>query len=141
MQRLSKAQRIRLWLDRLNRFSESQQTAAQFCQSEHISLPSFYQWRRRLSPRVETARRRRTSRPGSDRLAAGVNNGNEGFTELIVQPTSSRAKSQARPQAHARLTNGITITLGNDPELVRLIIDRLLKHEALSKDQGTPRPC
>ncbi len=86
MPRLPKPQRIQLWLDRLNRFTESQLTAAQFCQREQISLPSFYHWKRRLSPRVETPRRL-PAKPSSNRTNGAPNRSNEGFTELVIRQT------------------------------------------------------
>jgi len=123
MPRLPKSERIQLWLERLNRFAESQQTAAQFCHREQISLPSFYQWKRRLSPRVDRPRqtRNRRSNSKSARPETCSANGTEGFTELLVKPISS--------SAHARLPNGITIALGDHPEVAQLIVDRLLRHD------------
>lgn len=38
-----------VWLDRIARFATSGLTAAQFCATEDVSLPSFYAWRRRLA--------------------------------------------------------------------------------------------
>lgn len=36
------------WQERLSRFDRSQLTVAQFCQSEGISQPSFYHWKKKL---------------------------------------------------------------------------------------------
>lgn len=122
MPRPSKSTRIQLWLARLNRFSESQLTVAEFCQREQISLPSFYQWKRRLSPRVDspkpTGRRRPSDR--SQRSTTEPVHEKRGFTELVVTPTPI--------SAHALLPGGITITLGDQPDLAQLIVDRLLHH-------------
>jgi transposase len=38
------------WRQRLARFEQAGLTAAAFCSSEGVSLPSFYSWRRRLRP-------------------------------------------------------------------------------------------
>lgn len=38
------------WAERLERFKLADQTVAQFCADEGISVPSFYQWRRKLNP-------------------------------------------------------------------------------------------
>ena len=120
---LPKSERIQMWLDRLNRFAESQLTAAEFCHREQISLPSFYQWKRRLSPRVNRPRQSRNRRSNSRPVRPGTcsADGTEGFTELLVKPISS--------SAHARLPNGITIALGDQPEVAQLIVDRLLRHD------------
>jgi transposase len=37
-----------LWDQRLRRFDHSDQSAADFCSEQGLSLPSFYAWRRRL---------------------------------------------------------------------------------------------
>ena len=37
-----------LWGERLRQFSSSGLTVAEFCRQEHVSVPSFYQWKRRL---------------------------------------------------------------------------------------------
>jgi hypothetical protein len=37
------------WSERLLRFATSGQTIAVFCQSEAVSVPSFFQWRRKLA--------------------------------------------------------------------------------------------
>ena len=38
------------WRERLSRFEQANLSAAAFCASEGVSLPSFYSWRRRLRP-------------------------------------------------------------------------------------------
>ena len=60
--RMTKPERIQHWLDRLNRHAASQLTVAEFCEREAVSLPSFYQWKRRLTPRIESATKRRKRR-------------------------------------------------------------------------------
>ncbi|MGB7346609.1 MAG: hypothetical protein WBD20_20475 [Pirellulaceae bacterium] len=109
MSRTTKPARIQLWLDRLNRQAASHQSVAEFCLREEISLPSFYQWKRRLAPRVDSPPKRCESKPTN----------HAGFTELVVQPAST--------SAHATLPGGITITLGSQPEMAGMIVDRLLQ--------------
>ena len=43
------------WIQRLDRFSLSDKTVVQFCQDERVSVPSFYQWRKRLQPKLNTS--------------------------------------------------------------------------------------
>ena len=124
MPSLPKSERIQLWLDRLNRFAKSNWITAEFCQLEEFSLPSFYQWKRRLSPRVEptqpTSARRGTQKTGS------VNESNQPsptFTELVVG-------SPRQAAACVSLPGGITLTLGDQPEIALLVIDRILQHSA-----------
>jgi len=54
---MSKTQRIQLWLDRLRRQAASQLTVADFCRLDQISVASFYKWKLRLSPSVDSAPR------------------------------------------------------------------------------------
>jgi hypothetical protein len=37
------------WAERLDRFRSADQTVAQFCAAEGVSVPAFYQWKRRLA--------------------------------------------------------------------------------------------
>ena len=120
MPRMTKPERIQLWLDRLNRHSASQLTVAEFCQREAVSLPSFYQWKRRLTPRTESAtKRRKNRRPRQSRSKPAIAN-QQGFTELVL-------KSPQEP-ASVSLPGDITISLGTQPEIASLIVDRLLAH-------------
>ena len=122
MFRMTKPERIQLWLDRLNRHAASQMTVAEFCQLDEVSLPSFYQWKRRLSPRVETkSKRRKLRRPRQSRSKPAITV-QQGFTELVF-------KSSQEP-ARVSLPGEITISLGTQPEIASLIVDRLLAHAA-----------
>lgn len=37
------------WVERLARFAESGQTVTAFCADEGVSVPSFYNWKRKLA--------------------------------------------------------------------------------------------
>ena len=37
------------WLDRLRRFRRSKLSVSEFCRRENVSVPSYYQWRRKLA--------------------------------------------------------------------------------------------
>lgn len=110
MPRMTKTDRIQVWLDRLSRQAASQQTVAEFCGREEISASSFYQWKRRLAPRVDSPPKRRKGKQAAS----------PGFTELVVGSASASAQ--------ATLPGGITISLGTQPEVVVMIVDRLLRH-------------
>jgi transposase-like protein len=43
------------WVERVDRFQQSNQTVAEFCHAEGISQASLYQWRRKLSLANATA--------------------------------------------------------------------------------------
>lgn len=49
MKRSMVAGRRWVWTDRLQRFSQGSLTVQEFCEREGVSVPSFYQWRRKLS--------------------------------------------------------------------------------------------
>jgi hypothetical protein len=38
-----------VWQERLRRYERAGLTVAEFCQRERVSIPSFYQWRKRLA--------------------------------------------------------------------------------------------
>lgn len=120
MSRLSEsARRVRvsLWLERLNRQAVSGQTVAEFCAAENVSVASFYQWRRRLKPRVDAPTGRRRDQRGGQPGVSAANS----FAQLVVEPSPDTAC--------ARLPSGVSILLGSQPEIVAVIVDRLLQHE------------
>jgi transposase len=45
-----------LWQQRLQRFQNSGLSVKDFCASEGVSVPSFYSWKRRLTPPTATTR-------------------------------------------------------------------------------------
>lgn len=107
MARMSKSERIVLWLDRLKRFHASGQAVAEFCRCEGISQPSFYQWKRRLLPSVDAVK---STRSGGSRGS---------FTELSVatkQPTFTRIQ----------LPHDVVIELGCEQATVATVMDQLL---------------
>jgi transposase-like protein len=38
-----------IWIARLKRYSQSNFTVAEFCRREGVSVPNFYQWKRKLA--------------------------------------------------------------------------------------------
>ena len=49
MSQLTSVQRRALWTERLDRFQSANLTVAEFCRRELVSVPSFYNWKKRLS--------------------------------------------------------------------------------------------
>jgi transposase-like protein len=43
-----------IWADRIDRFEQASQSVAEFCAAEGVSAASFYQWRRKLRPKIST---------------------------------------------------------------------------------------
>ena len=104
------------WTERLKRFEESQQTAAEFCRTEGVSEPAFYQWRRRLGrvPRTKTLPVPRRSKASTRRRPS--------FQSVMVRDTST--------QVRIRLPQGSVVELGNDPQIIHMVVRELLTHQA-----------
>lgn len=41
--------RRQVWAERLTRYRAGSQTVKAFCQAENVSVPSFYQWKKKLA--------------------------------------------------------------------------------------------
>ncbi len=76
------------WLDRMHRFNRSNASVTEFCRREKVSVPSYYQWRRKLADA--------TSEAGAGRQPA---------TFIPVQVTGSADLQVTFP-------NGARLTLG-----------------------------
>jgi putative transposase len=91
----------KLWRERLARFAGSGKKVAAFCSAEHVSVPTFYQWKRKLA---SASVRRRSRRAGASRL---VNRGGaflpvriEGATLAELElPNGTRVRVPARELA------------------------------------------
>ena len=86
------------WIQRLDRFKQANQTVAQFCQTEGVSVPSFYQWRNKLKPKSQTL----TTAPAQFLPV-----------ELTSAPQAQHAASQAQPATvlSLDLPGGISLRL------------------------------
>ena len=123
MSRFSKSKRIRIWLDRLNRFASSDQSVASFCQSEGISAPSFYQWKRRLAPSIDPPKPpRRSAAQQGDRLPRG-------FAELIVTDRTAAGAAISLP-------GNILIQLGDHQAIAATIVQQVLQHACSPSSKG-----
>jgi hypothetical protein len=106
----------------LNRFSQSDQTVAKFCASEGVSVPSFYQWRHRLSPLVVEPRLPRKRKP-SRRKKHRVKKARTAFTQLTVVDRQATTASVSLP-------GGITIELGTQQDAIVTIVEQVLRHSS-----------
>lgn len=104
MARKASLERQRQWRDRLERFTHSTLSVAEFCRREKVSVASFYQWRKKLAV---------TAPDGQDTASPTKP------TFLPVQVTASRGLQVAFP-------NGATLTLPvDDHALIRLSIEAI----------------
>ncbi len=100
---------------RLGRFRNSGQTVTQFCKSERISQPSFYQWKKKLG--------RATKRSGGISLKTnGVTKQNlPSFRAVEITPGSDRQT------ATIRFSSGVEIELGNDLQVAQAVVATVAK--------------
>lgn len=90
---MTQSETLTLWTERLQRFEQAQMTVAQFCASEGVSQPSFYNWKRRL----------RSSREPTARAVAK-------FVPVSLQPApDQRAPAASHANATIELPGGIRI--------------------------------
>ena len=129
MSRLSKSERMSLWLERLTRFYNSDQSAVEFCRSENISQPSFYQWKRRLLPSVDQPCSAARKKPRRKKPSAST----AGFTEVSI--TSSQVAV-----TRIRLPRDVVIELGTEQTTVKAVVDQILLR-CLSANSNKSSSC
>mgnify|MGYP001116259580 CR=1 FL=1 len=110
MSRGPRAKKVKEWTDRFRRFNASGQTVVGFCQTEQVSTPSFYQWRKKLA---STSKRRGSARRKSVSKA-------NGFQELRVIPQPSGGNAVT-----IRLPSGITLELDRDLAVIENVATQL----------------
>ena len=74
MPQLSSPQRLALWTERLQRFQSANLTVADFCRREAISVPSFYNWKKRLNQHSTSKRLRKQRTTGDPKFVPLVVN-------------------------------------------------------------------
>ena len=91
------------WLDRLRRFRRANLSVSEFCRREQVSVPSYYQWRRKLADGHVRGGRSAPSRP-----------------------RSSQCNSPVQLTCRLSFPNGARLTLpALDHELVRMSIEAI----------------
>ena len=101
--------RRRLWLRRMQRFSQSRLTVAEFCDREQVSVAAFYQWRRKF---VTLVNQSETTAQAQGGHPAQVSSGSpNGFVPVRVLSSLT---------IEVRLHNGVVLTLpAGDLEVLR----------------------
>ena len=121
------------WADRFERFEGSSLSVARWCESERVSEPAFYYWRKKLRDvtersRQETARRQdKTSGQRPRRVApAGKRQG----SFQAVQIGSSDGERVRDTTQHQVTTihfgDGFRIELGGDLQVAELVVKQVL---------------
>ncbi len=127
MSRVSKETKALQWTRRLERFHDSGLNAKQFCAREGVSLPSFYQWKKKLA---RHALRRSDSAPSLKPSPA-------------FKPVEFATATSREPRCSTiRLDGGVVIELGDNLLIVDRVIQAVLKESARCQaiQTGTP-PC
>lgn len=111
------------WLRRFRRFRESGLSVARFCQRERVSVPAFYQWRKKLAANShgrDGGPSASSGSPASVRVPVPAGGPANGFLPVtILSPTQL-----ARPaRVEVRLNNGVRLRLlGRDAETLRHVL-------------------
>lgn len=103
---------VQQWMERLDRFGYSGQTVAEFCQAEGVSQSSFYDWKKKLVG----GNRGRGGRTSRGRKSKSV------FKPVQVTPTIGLQQNTT-----IRLADGVEIELGNNLQVVDLVIQSVVK--------------
>lgn len=107
--------KVRQWQRRMRRFERSRRSVARFCRDEQVSVPSFYQWRKKLRELAETS--------GQAEPVAG-------FKPVRLVGSSSLA---------IRLPGGTQLDVPTaDPEILQLVIQTLARADAQRTAGGEP---
>jgi len=108
----------------MSRFVKSEQTVRQFCLDEGVSLPSFYQWKKKLTASDDSIATSDSAVP-NHRLPK----------TNAFKPVELRAAMQTATTI--RLGGDIEIQLGNDLPTVVAVVEQLVKHATDSaRNQG-----
>jgi hypothetical protein len=95
-QRLDAAKR-RVWIDRFRRFARCGLTVLDFCETEGVSAPCFYEWRRKLNP------------PS----VRGASLAPRSSAQQAFLPVRIVAPSSAGATVEIHLANGVRVSLAN----------------------------
>ena len=101
-----------VWRERLRRYEREAVTVAEFCQREGVSVPSFYQWRKRLA-KASAGRRQMRSSPRQGSAAAPA------FQQVMLAGSGVVA---------IELPSGVRMELpAHQVQLVRAVVAELLQ--------------
>jgi hypothetical protein len=120
MARSADAVKLLAWQQRLQRYSRSRLTVAQFCAKESVSVPSFYHWKRKLHG---VADKPATIAGKSGRLQPARPAASAFKRVFVTTPVHV-------PATTIRLPGGIVVELGHDLPMIEQTIGQLLAHQA-----------
>jgi hypothetical protein len=138
MSRGSNPTKVAQWSDRLDRFEDSGQTVTQFCVTEGVSQPSYYQWRKKLGivDRVRGGKAKRSGESNGGEKPHRQKKSTSVFKPVQLTPTPGLQQSTM-----IRLADGVEIELGSNLQVVemvvRSIVDQVLSGAA-ARSGGPP---
>lgn len=108
MARSSCPVKVQQWVDRIQRFSNAGTTIVRFCAAEGVSVPSFYNWKKKL---------RLQAGSDSHRQAGAVRNAFQAIELIPASPST----------VTIRLPNGIVIELDGDCRATDRLFERAIQ--------------
>ena len=134
---------LEAWKARLQRFYAGSVTVTEFCATAGFSLPSFYQWQRRiksLDPNFVPPDRRRRKHPRANQLKQPRPTPQARKTGLIpassegtanhpvgaFQPIQLPTPCLKTPLASIQLPSGVIVELQHDPNMICQVLERFL---------------
>lgn len=125
MLRGSNPAKVQQWSDRLGRFENSGQTVTQFCVVEGVSQPSFYQWKKKLG----SGRQVRGGTSNRSRNPCHAENPVRGSkSKPAFRPVQFTPTPDPRQSATIRLADGVEIELGNNLQVVDVVVRSIVNH-------------
>lgn len=112
--------KVQQWVERIERFSDSGQTVARFCATEGVSVPSFYNWKKKLRPQTGVAHQ-----TDSSRQSGAIRNS---FQTIELIPAGAATVTM-------RLPNGIVIEVDGDSRATDRLFELAL-HSPVDSARG-----
>ena len=120
MPRRSSPAKLEDWKRRMQRYEQSNQSIAQFCFNERVSVASFFVWRKKVQ--AAAARSAELAPLPPDRTGR--------FQPVVI------VESAAACATVIRLGSVCEIELGSDLTIVEAVLRQLLAHTALAKESS-----
>lgn len=135
---------VEVWKARLQRFYAGSVTVTEFCATEGFSVPSFYQWQRRiksLDPSFVPPDRRRRKHPGAkqppEQSRSAPKTRKTGLIPVSTTATANHPIGAFQPiqlptprpataLASIQLPSGVIVELQDDPNLICQVLERFL---------------
>ena len=134
MSRRADGRKVAEWRGRFERFRRSGLSVGRFCLAEKVSVPSFYQWRKKLAARSVAATAR--SSAGIARSSAGIARAAAGAE---AAESFARVRLVGAATVAAWLPGGtrLEIPLG-DTRVMQLAIEALVRADASPSQSSSP---